>query len=312
MIKVGTRLQVMRGIAKQTGGGLKKKDLKYNKHGKIVSKKISDKIMKGGYIISSIIVDGIRKSCTFYDIKHNKHNKHNKYNRIGLYLDNQYNIKIIFESKNKGKDTERTITITNPLLTENRNTRNTIKIKVNNVNEYNIQFKSDTDFREFTSQYTSLLNEITKFYIRLNHLKRKHGNYVYPITNYKYGEGNIGINLYEQGTLFLHVSRETLNSDSVIARIIKYKSSDTNKVNSLVTNNHNVNFKLDELTNFEIQKSNKFDIFIINEDNELIIHLYSSLHKQLEIKKYLVLSISFMREEYKRSFENDFSNKKKT
>jgi hypothetical protein len=41
----------MHGNAKQTGGGLKKKDLKYNKHGKIVSKKasaIATKKMKGG------------------------------------------------------------------------------------------------------------------------------------------------------------------------------------------------------------------------------------------------------------------------
>jgi hypothetical protein len=38
---VGTRAQVMHGNAKRTGGGLKKKDLKYNKHGKIVSKKLS-------------------------------------------------------------------------------------------------------------------------------------------------------------------------------------------------------------------------------------------------------------------------------
>ena len=51
MKRVGTRVQVMHGNAKQTGGGLKKKDLKYNKHGKIVSKKasaIATKKMKGG------------------------------------------------------------------------------------------------------------------------------------------------------------------------------------------------------------------------------------------------------------------------
>jgi len=39
--KTGSRAQVMHGTAKMTGGGLKKKDLKYNKHGKIVSKKLS-------------------------------------------------------------------------------------------------------------------------------------------------------------------------------------------------------------------------------------------------------------------------------
>jgi hypothetical protein len=41
MQRIGSRAQVMHGNAKMTGGGLKKKDLKYNKHGKIVSKKMS-------------------------------------------------------------------------------------------------------------------------------------------------------------------------------------------------------------------------------------------------------------------------------
>lgn len=41
MQRIGSRAQVMNGIAKQTGGGLTKKDLKYNKQGKIVSKKMS-------------------------------------------------------------------------------------------------------------------------------------------------------------------------------------------------------------------------------------------------------------------------------
>ena len=40
MNSIGTRAQVMHGNAKMTGGGLKKEDLKYNKHGKIVSKNI--------------------------------------------------------------------------------------------------------------------------------------------------------------------------------------------------------------------------------------------------------------------------------
>ena len=49
MKRIGTRLQVMRGIAKQTGGGLRKKDLKYNKYGKIISKKVSIKAKKAYY-----------------------------------------------------------------------------------------------------------------------------------------------------------------------------------------------------------------------------------------------------------------------
>ena len=44
--RVGSRAQVMHGNAKMTGGGLKKKDLKYNKQGKIVSKKMSQRAKK--------------------------------------------------------------------------------------------------------------------------------------------------------------------------------------------------------------------------------------------------------------------------
>ena len=53
--RVGTRAQVMHGNAKMTGGGLMKKDLKYNKTGKIVSKKLSriatkeQRLQKAGY-----------------------------------------------------------------------------------------------------------------------------------------------------------------------------------------------------------------------------------------------------------------------
>ncbi len=52
---VGTRAQVMHGKADKTPGGLQKKDLKYNKSGKIVSKKKSsiakkdNRLVKAGY-----------------------------------------------------------------------------------------------------------------------------------------------------------------------------------------------------------------------------------------------------------------------
>ena len=46
MQRVGSRAQVMHGNAKMTGGGLRKKDLKYNKQGKIVSKKMSQRAKK--------------------------------------------------------------------------------------------------------------------------------------------------------------------------------------------------------------------------------------------------------------------------
>ena len=55
MQRIGSRAQVMHGNAKMTGGGLKKKDLKYNKQGKNVSKKMSaiakkeKRLQKAGY-----------------------------------------------------------------------------------------------------------------------------------------------------------------------------------------------------------------------------------------------------------------------
>ncbi len=39
---IGTRAEVMHGTAHHTSGGLTRKDLKYNKHGRIVSRKASE------------------------------------------------------------------------------------------------------------------------------------------------------------------------------------------------------------------------------------------------------------------------------
>ncbi len=43
---VGSRLAVLRGKSLRTSGGLTKKDLKYNKHGRIVSVKMSNRAKK--------------------------------------------------------------------------------------------------------------------------------------------------------------------------------------------------------------------------------------------------------------------------
>lgn len=43
---VGSRAEVMHGTAQKTSGGLTKADLKYNKQGNIVSRKMSDRAKK--------------------------------------------------------------------------------------------------------------------------------------------------------------------------------------------------------------------------------------------------------------------------
>ena len=45
--KVGTRAQVMHGTAEKTKGGLTKTGLKYNKYGRIVSRRKSVRGVKG-------------------------------------------------------------------------------------------------------------------------------------------------------------------------------------------------------------------------------------------------------------------------
>lgn len=67
MQRVGSRAEVMHGNAKQTSGGLKKNDLKYNKQGKIVSKKMStiakneNRLQKAGYTTKKGIFKLFRK-----------------------------------------------------------------------------------------------------------------------------------------------------------------------------------------------------------------------------------------------------------
>ena len=56
LLSVGSRAQVMHRNAKKTSGGLTKSQLKYNKQGKIVSKKASalakknNRLVKAGYV----------------------------------------------------------------------------------------------------------------------------------------------------------------------------------------------------------------------------------------------------------------------
>ena len=86
MQRVGSRAQVMHGNAKMTGGGLKKKDLKYNKQGKIVSKKMSQRakkekrLQKAGYTTVKgqfgavrIMKGGLIKACS--ELCHTRTNK---------------------------------------------------------------------------------------------------------------------------------------------------------------------------------------------------------------------------------------------
>ena len=53
ILPVGSRAQVMHGNAKKTSGGLTKSKLKYNKQGKIVSKKASSAAKRNNNLVKS-------------------------------------------------------------------------------------------------------------------------------------------------------------------------------------------------------------------------------------------------------------------
>ena len=50
---IGSRAQVWHGTAYKTSGGLRKSDLKMNKHGRIVSKKMSSSAKKNNRLVKS-------------------------------------------------------------------------------------------------------------------------------------------------------------------------------------------------------------------------------------------------------------------
>ena len=64
--RIGSRAQVMHGTAKMTGGGLTKRQLKYNKYGKIVSRKASKaakkskNLIKAGYITKKGVFGAVK------------------------------------------------------------------------------------------------------------------------------------------------------------------------------------------------------------------------------------------------------------
>jgi hypothetical protein len=68
MLSVGSRAQVWHNNAKKTKGGLSKKDLKKNKHGRIVSKKLSmkanreNRLKKAGYFTTKGKFGSFKKS----------------------------------------------------------------------------------------------------------------------------------------------------------------------------------------------------------------------------------------------------------
>ena len=78
--RIGTRVQVMHGIAKMTGGGLTKSKLKYNKRGKIVSRKASklakknNRLVRAGYITRKGVFGVVKRGGMFNSLNGSNYN----------------------------------------------------------------------------------------------------------------------------------------------------------------------------------------------------------------------------------------------
>ena len=82
--RLGSRAEVFHGVARQTTGGLRKKDLMKNKHGEIVSKKKhrtakkEKRLEKHGFFAKKGKFGYVKKS-----VKNNKTEKKGKKNKSG-------------------------------------------------------------------------------------------------------------------------------------------------------------------------------------------------------------------------------------
>jgi hypothetical protein len=70
MRAIGTRAEVMHGTAHHTSGGLTRKDLKYNKHGRIVSRKASE---RGKKALKHLIKAGFKAKKGSFKLFSRKH-----------------------------------------------------------------------------------------------------------------------------------------------------------------------------------------------------------------------------------------------
>ena len=103
----GSRAQVMHGTAKKTTGGLTKSQLKYNKQGKIVSKKASALAKKNNRLVKAGVVENQTieiSKITHYLIENPSYSPHSPYSTKYIYKRHR-DIKKALNSINISDDT---------------------------------------------------------------------------------------------------------------------------------------------------------------------------------------------------------------
>lgn len=270
---IGTRLQVMRGTAKQTGGGLMKKDLIYNKYNKIVSKKISmkyskkfGKIMKGGgerfdikdFTIESIINNkrSIEINTKYYKplIKELEINFDGLESPIKIY--GEYG-KPVIETNNYSIDEKITFEFSNMKFIITLQDEDFKKI-----------LKQDEDFKKI------LNNKIKAIHKQVNQTFKSHGyETIYRLKSYKDCKDSKGKEVKSNlNTLYIaSIKKEEgkkkvciLSIDNTnITKINKLEEIEINNIEDLV-HNYNVNSNSYKT----LLKFNKRDVYELNFDTQ--------------------------------------------
>lgn len=242
---IGTRLQVMRGTAKQTGGGLMKKDLIYNKYNKIVSKKISmkyskkfGKIMKGGgkrFAIKDFTIESIINNKRSIEINTTYYKPLIKKLEIN-FDDPEFRIKIYDESDNEIIKTN-IFSIDEQITVEYNNMKFIITLQDNDIKKYH-------DFMKMYNiklKFKAIHNKVNQSF------KNKGYETIYRLKSYKDSQGKeVKSNLNtlyiasikrEEGKIKVHIL--SINNTN-IETINKLEEIEIDNIEDLL-NNYNLN-----------------------------------------------------------------------
>jgi len=263
---IGSRAEVMHGTAKKTGGGLRKKDLKYNKRGKIVSKKASktaknnNNLIKAGYITKKGVFGVFKIGGS---IKNNSN--------IGA---KQYSTNNVRKLSSMGNPKWANNWLNNESGNNDKNTNNTNNLKLaNKTNNLKLANKTPELSHIYNHNNSKMANNMNDILIRFKQLMIN-GK---PPECIKYGLCNsIGYILQNFFETYTKVStkiakfknNENLTLDNISLMLFtEFLYNISNLINLI--NLNNLNPFLEKLFHYKFDYS-KFKIFTLKEKKYLI------------------------------------------
>ena len=265
-LRIGSRAQVMHGTAKMTSGGLTKKDLKYNKRGKIVSKKasksakISNNLVKAGYVTEKGKFGLVQKrggsnvnKIEFEELKKIilRMSLHIRLNEDKNRRNDNNNISYCYLVRKTSSNIFGKYTIRSPLIYIACSMNDGMRIFLFKI-IYNdgLYIAIDSEFEKYQNRI--IFNRII---VNKKRGKNKHRentnipfsmekNFEYTIHNYKFRDVNINCRLMGEhlnklnsvfDTFFSNYNSSTNNSSNLFTYNPKFKYNKKNSLNEIIT-----------------------------------------------------------------------------